>query len=398
MNPDSEVAVDASKDREHSVIRIEPSTRFILVVLLILAGLWLLNRLVPVVLVLVAALIIVGTIGPAVQWLERRRIRRGLGIGIVFTALLAITILFITMTIPSLMAQAMGLSEQEPALRESLANWLAGSNLTRPLADLLRAVKAGDLVTMAASKAIAFSTRIVAIFAYIMSSLFLALFIMTDRDRLRGALFLLVPINHHMLLSRVLLKLESIVGSYIRGQVITSFFMATFVFILLRACGVENALAIAVFAGAADVLPYIGPLLSVGAAGAAVITFGPTITMVVIALMILYEEFESRLIIPKVYGGALRLPSSVILFSLLTGSVLAGITGALLALPVAAAIMMIVEEFRVELPGQQEQAEDVVTRHRDDEAKQEYERRAEGMPASEAAAIATEISTDRQKE
>jgi len=380
------------------VIRIEPSPGTIIALLLLIAGLWVLNRLLPVVLVLVAALIIVGTISPAVQWLEDRRMRRGLGIAIIFTALLMVTVLFITMTIPSLMAQATSLLDQEPALRARLGNWLAGSHLTSPLAELLRKMHSGDLVKMAASNAIEFSTRVVAIFAYILSSVFLAMYIMIDRDRLRGGFFLVVPRSHHIRLSRVMLNLETIVGAYIRGQVITSVFMATFVFVLLSACGVSNALAIAVFTGVADVLPYIGALLSVGAAAAAVLSLGPTIIMVVVVLMFVYVQFESRVIVPWIYGRALRLPSSVILFSLLAGSVLLGIAGALLALPVAAAVLMLIEELRVELPGQQEQAEDVETKERDNRGEEEYERRAEGMPAEQAAAIAVEISADRQKE
>jgi hypothetical protein len=118
----------------------------------------------------------------------------------------------------------------------------------------------------------------------------------------------------------------------------------------------------------------------------------------VLILMLAYETFESRLLIPRIYGRALRLPSSIILFSLLAGSVLSGIVGALLALPVAAALLMLVEEMRVELPGQQAQATDVEIRERDDRGEEEYERRAEGMPAEQAAAIAVEISTDRHKE
>jgi predicted PurR-regulated permease PerM len=174
--------------------------------------------------------------------------------------------------------------------------------------------------------------------------------------------------------------------------------MAAFVFVLLTACGVSNALAIAVFAGVADVLPYIGAVLSVGAAVAAALFHGPTIIMVVVVLMLIYEAFDSRVLVPWIYGRALRLPSSVILFSLLAGYVLLGITGALLALPVAAAVRMLIEELRVELPGQQEQAEDVAIRERDDRGEEEYERRAKGMPAELAAAIAVEISTDRHKE
>ena len=54
--------------------------------------------------------------------------------------------------------------------------------------------------------------------AYAVSAIFLALYIMIDRDRLRGGLFAVVPRTHHMRLSRVLVNLETIVGGYIRGQ------------------------------------------------------------------------------------------------------------------------------------------------------------------------------------
>jgi predicted PurR-regulated permease PerM len=398
MMPNQGSAGSPPKDDRPRVIRIEPSPGTIIALILLIAGLWVLNRLLPVVLVLVAALIIVGTISPAVRWLEERRMRRGLGIAIVFAVLLAVTVLVITMTIPSLMAQVTSLLDQEPALRARLANWLAGSHLTSPLAELLRKVHSGDLVRMATSNAIELSTRVVAIFVYILSSIFLALYIMIDRDRLRGGLFLVVPRSHHIRLSRVMLNLETIVGGYIRGQVITSAFIAAFVFILLRVCDVSSALAIAVFAGVADVLPYIGALLSVGAAAAAVLFRGPTIIIVVLVLMLAYKAFESQVIVPRIYGRALRLPSSVILLSLLAGGVLFGITGVLLALPVAAAVRMLIEELRVDLPGQQEQAEDAEIRERDDRGEEEYERRAEGMPAEQATAIAVEISADRHKE
>lgn len=389
--------VPSGKDR-HRSIRIELSPRTLIILVLLVPGLWMLNQLLPVILVLVAALIIVGTINPAVRWLEERRIRRRLGIAIVFTGLVVVTVLVITTTIPSLFAQATNLLGQEPILRARLADWLAGSNLTNPLAELLRNLRFGDLVTVTASDAIGFSRRAATIFAYIMSSVFLALYIMIDRDRLRGGLFLVVPLTHHIRLSRVMLNLETIVGGYIRGQVITSALIAIFVFCLLTACGVANALPIAVFAGVADVLPYIGGLLSVGAAAAAALSHSPTVIIVVLVLMLAYEELESRVIIPRIYGHALRLPSSVILFSLLAGAVLSGIPGALLSLPVAAAVLMLIEELRLELPGQLKQVADVEIKERDDRGEEEYERRAEGMPAEQAAAIAVEISTDRNKE
>ena len=355
-----------------------------------MAGLWLLNRLLPVALVLVAALIIVGSISPAVRWLEERHMRRGAGIAILFSALTVVSVLLFTLTIPSLIAQA-----TNPHVSFSQQLYIL---LTNPLAELLRKVHSGDLARLVASNALEFSTRALEIFAYITSSILLALYIMIDRDRLRGGLFLVVPRSHHIRLSRVMLNLETIVGGYIRGQVITSAVMALFVFVLLKSCGIANALAIAVFAGGADVFPYVGALLSVGAAVAAALSSGPATIVIVVVLMVIYKQFESAVLVPKVYGRTLRLPSSVILLSLLAGSILLGIVGALLALPVAAALLMLVEELRVELPGQQEQAEDVEVRERDDRGEAEYERRAEGMPAEQAAAIAVEISSDRHKE
>jgi putative heme transporter len=398
MMPNPGAAAPTTKENRPRVIRIELPLGGIAALLLLVAGLWLLNRLLPVVLVLVAALVIVGTVSPAVRWLEERRLHRGVGIGIVFCALMVVSALLITMTIPSLMAQATNLLDQEPDLRVRLAQRLAGSHLTSPLAELLRKVHSGDLARFAASNALEYSTRAIAVCAYILSSIFLALYVMIDRDRLRGGLFLVVPRSHHIRLSRVMLNLETIVGGYIRGQVITSVFMALFVFTLLKSCSVSNALAIAVFAGMADVLPYIGVLLSVGAAVAAALSCGPVVTVVVLVLMMIYEQFESALLIPRIYGRALRLPSSVILVSLLAGAALLGVVGTLLALPVASALLMLIEELRLELPGQQEQAEDVEIRERDDRGEAEYERRAEGMPAEQAAAIAVEISIDRQKE
>jgi len=395
--PNQGFAGSPPKEYRPRVIRIEPSPGTIISLLLLVVGLWALTKLLPVVLVLVASLTIVGTISPAVRWLEERRMRRGVGIAIVFTALTVVAVLILTLTIPSLFTQATTLLDQEPALRAQLAQRLAGSRLTSPLAEMLRKIQPGDLARIAALNAYEYSTRAIEIFAYIISSLFLSLYMMIDRDRLRGGLFLVVPRSHHIRLSRVMLSLETIVGGYIRGQMITCAFMAIFVFILLKACGVANALAIAAFAGVADVLPYIGPLLSVGAAVAAALARGPVIIIVVLVLMLIYEEFESRVIIPRIYGRALRLSSSVILLSLLIGSVLMGIIGALLALPVAAAVLMLIEELRVELPGQQEQAADVEIRERDERGEEEYERRAEGMPAGQAAAIAVEITTDRHK-
>lgn len=385
------------KSQRTRVIRVEVTLWTMVSLMLVIIGLWFFIRLLPVVLVLVVALMIVGTLAPAVLWLEKRGVHRNAGIAIVFSVLFVSTVLLFVFTVPELVNQVKSLIDMEPALREKLAAWFAGSPLTASLADAIRNVQYDEIFRSSAASVLTFSTNLVEGVAYMVGAIFLALYIMLDRDRLRGALFAVVPRTHHIRLSRILVNLETIVGGYIRGQAITCAMMAVFMFVLLTACGIPNALAIAVFGGIADVLPYIGIFLTMGPAVAAAIPFGPVILLVVFALMLAYEEFESRVLVPVVYGRALRLPSSVVLFSLIAGATLLGIIGALLALPVAAATLMLIDELRVELPGETEQAKDTEMREKDERGEIEYERRTEGMPAEEAAAIAVAMSGDRKR-
>jgi predicted PurR-regulated permease PerM len=351
---------------------------------------WVGLRLLPVVLAIIAALFLVGTLSPAAEWLEGRGMKRKWGIALVFTALFVAAVLLAVLTVPSLIEQVSTLARQEPAIRNHIADSLSRSRFTWSLAESLRHLRYDALGKASAEIAFAYSTKALEFVAYCVSSVFLALYVMIDRDRLRAGLFATVPRRYHVRLSRVVLNLETIVGGYIRGQVLTSALMALFTFVLLTIVGVSSALALAVFAGLADVLPYVGVLLSVGPVVVAVLAKGPTVVLVVTGAMLAYEEFESRVLIPRIYGRALRLSSSVVLVSLLAGGTLMGIVGVLLALPAAAAIRMLIQELRVELPG--EEVDDPSLRARDDEAEQEYERRAHGLPTKDAAEIAAGIA------
>jgi predicted PurR-regulated permease PerM len=337
-------------DKTKRVVHIDVSSAAAIRLVLVAACLWLLIKLWPVFLVLVGALLVVGTMSPAVSWMEARRVKRGLAIAIVFLLLCVAAALVVTLTVPTFVEQASALVEQEPAFRARLANYLDRSNLTAPLAGWLRHFKYDVSASAVSATVFAFSVRVFEITAYGLSAIFLALYMMIDRDRLRGWLFAAVPRSHHIRLARVMMNLETIVGAYIRGQVITCLLIAVFSFGLLTACGVPHALALAVFAGVADVLPYVGAILSIGPMVLAALARGPVIVAVVLLVMLAYEEFESRVLVPRIYGRALRLPSSVVLFALLAGGTLMGLPGALLALPVAATVMMLINELRVELP------------------------------------------------
>jgi predicted PurR-regulated permease PerM len=378
------------------LIRFELAPSTMLNIILVIAGLWLLFKLLPVFLVLIAAFFIVETLNPMIHWLEKKGVGRLGAIAIVFILLLVIVAVTAVFTVPALLAQASSILDQEPVLRSQLADKLSGFPFSESLAKWLRNFKYGGVMTVAS--ATTFSMEALGAITYTLGAVFLALYLMIDRDRMRGGLYAIIPRSHHIRLSRVMMNLQTIVGAYIRGQVITSLSIGVFILVLLFACGVENALALAVFGSIADILPYIGIFLPMAAAVLSAAPHGAVITLVVLGGMFLYMEFESRILVPRVYGHALRLPSTVVLISLLAGGTLMGIVGALLALPFAAAVMMLIEELRVQLPGEQEQVADEVVREMDDIGEKEYERRTEGVSAEKSAAIAVEISGDRVKE
>lgn len=383
--------------RQRHRLRIEIAPKSMLTAVLIGLAMWTLVRLLPALLVLLVGLMIVGTLNPAVRWLEARGMRRGVGIAIVFGAVLLLVMATATLTMPALFAQVSSLIEQEPSLRARLVKFLASYPLTDFLAVAVRDLRYDALIKSAGAQVLAVSARMVEIFAYGAGAFFLALYMMIDSDRLRGALFLATPRPHHIRLSRVLLNLETIVGGYIRGQLITCVFMGVFMFILLTACGIPNALALAFFGGVADVLPFVGIFLTMGPALLASLSQGAVVTVIVLVLMLCYEEFESRVLVPLVYGRALRLPSSVVLFALIAGGTLAGVLGALLALPVAATILMLIDEARMAMPGEDVQRIDLDVQQQDQRSEAEYQRRTKGMPAEQAAAVALEIAQARKK-
>src|SRR5512143_547221 len=378
--------------RKKTLVRFELTLTNLLMIVFVAAGVWALVQLLPVVLVLIIALIIVGTMSPLVRWMMERRIRRGAAIAIVFIAFVVITVLVITLPMPALLKQATDLILQEPAVRARMADYLAASPLTSPFADALRDVRYDVLAKTAAGSILEYSSSIAGVLAYGAGAFFLALYMMIDRDRLRGGLYAVVPRVHHLRLAQILWHMETIVGGYILGQVITSLLITFYVFVLLTVFGVKNGLAIAVLAGVTNVVPCIGVFLAMVPTVLVSLPQGPVITITVLALMFAYEEFESRVLVPRVYGHALLLPSSVVLFSLMTGGTLLGIAGAFLALPAAATLRMLIEEFGKGLPGEPDQLQVLKLRRKDDIGQKEYLRRTEGLSAEEAAAIAVEIS------
>ena len=110
-------------------VRFELSPKTLVAVVLVVASLWLLIRLWPVLLVLVVALFVAGTLSPVVRWLEAKGAGRRFGIAIVFTIFFLLGFIVVVLTIPTLAAQTVALLENAPALRARFSDYLAGFHL-----------------------------------------------------------------------------------------------------------------------------------------------------------------------------------------------------------------------------------------------------------------------------
>jgi len=371
-------------------LRIELAPRTMVLVLVGIAAVWLSLRLWNVILVMLVALVLVGTFDPLVAWLERRGLGRGRALALIFLLITLAVAAVLLLTIPPLVAQLQHIVETAPAERHKLVALLSRYQLGAPFAKTLRAVPLDDLVVRAGNALLAASGDILGAIGYAVTTIFLALYLLADPSRAKALVFLLVPRHSHVKLARIMLELKRIVGGYMRGQVITSVAITIFTFGLLTAFHIDDALALAMFAGLTDVIPFIGGYVASAPAIMSVSGLGTAPILIVAGAMFLYQEFESRVLVPRVYGRTLRLSPALVLVALLVGGTLLGILGALLALPVAAGLQMIVRELRVELPGEGHISDQV--RARDDKAERIYEQLSEGAPVDEAVAIAGRLA------
>ncbi|HWZ29535.1 MAG TPA: AI-2E family transporter [Gemmatimonadales bacterium] len=375
-----------------TVVRLEISARSIVRLLMTIAGVWLFLQLRSVVLLLTVALVLAGTFNPLVEWIERRGLKRTYALILLFVALLLITCLLILLTVPPLLEQLAQIVRDAPGQREQLIALLQQRAFTAPLARAVANTGVEPVFARIGSDLVSSWPRVVTALGWTVTILFLSFYLLADGKRTQGALYAIVPRDYHMRLARIIHNLETIVGGYMRGQLITSAAMGVFTFLLLVICGVPNALSLSLFAALVDVIPFIGGLLAMAPVFLSALSRGlPVATVVLIALFV-YQELENRILVPRVYGHVLRLSPATVVLALLSGGILLGVVGALLALPIAAGLQMMLAELRIAMPGDDQ--DDQPGLDRDAKTEATYERMSAGATPREAGEIATNLAHD----
>lgn len=378
--------------KEPSLVRVEITPRSIVRVLAAVAGVWLAYQLWMVALILVMALILAGTFNPVIEWMEAHGIKRIWALLLLFVALVVAAALLIFFTLPPLVEQLTQMVHDAPATRRRLIVLLNDYSVTKPLSHLVQNVGTPQSFVRLEAYLLAYSTRIITIIGLGVTTLALSFYLLADGKRTQGVLYAIVPRSYHMRLARIIQNMETIVGGYMRGQFITSLALGVFTFVLLVIFKVPNAMSLALFGALVDVIPFIGGFLVIIPAVVSALPLGVAVAGTLFLCQLVYMEFESRLLVPRIYGQVLRLSPTVVILALLAGGTLMGIIGALLALPIAAGLLMMLEELKVELPGNDSVDEPLQARHAEQEAT--YELMSAGATAPEAGEIAKNLAHD----
>ena len=175
---------------------------------------------------------------------------------------------------------------------------------------------------------------------------FVTFFVLKDGTQIRRSLLHLVPNRYFEITLAIMEKVETNIGRYFQGLVVQCFSVGLVATVLLYIAGLEDALAVGIFVGLANTIPYFGPLLGyiVGSLFAIVQTGDFSLVLPVIIAMAFTQLADNVLFQPLIFSRAARAHPLVILFVVLMGAQLAGLIGMLVAIPLATTVLVVMQQ------------------------------------------------------
>ncbi|MGH2969352.1 MAG: AI-2E family transporter [Solirubrobacteraceae bacterium] len=328
-------------------------TRIVLTVVAVALALYvvyLLRR--PLTWIFIAGFLAIALSGP-VNFLQRR-MRRGLAVAIVYVALILLPILVMAALVPPIVEQGNNLAQSLPQYARDLSEFVRENDRLRQLEedyDITGKLeeqaatlpgRLGDAAGVLSDIGVAIVNSL---FAGI-TILVLSLFIMGTGRRWLDAWADRYPPERAQWLRQLYDRIGATVGNYVAGALLQATVAGVLAWIMLSILGVPYALPLAVVVFLLDLVPLVGATL--GAIIVGVVTLFsdfPTDTIVWAVFSIVYQQVENTVIQPRIQARAVAVHPLVVLVSVLFGSTLFGVLGALLAIPVAAAIQISVREY-----------------------------------------------------
>ncbi|MDP9473587.1 MAG: AI-2E family transporter [Chloroflexota bacterium] len=327
-------------------------TPTLLKVVLLLVGLWLLTRLWSLFLLIFSALLLTAALEPLVARLERRGWPRARTVALLAVTLLAGIALILVLIVQPLVTQGWQLIEDLPEYLDRARRLVPlGSTPAAPAQTTTEAPAVEPDAVI--SQGIEVGADIVRVLTQLLLVVTMAAYLLVDGERVFSWIARFLPPGRQVQLRRTLPAVSRVVSGYLVGQFITSLLFGAYAFAVLTFLGVPQALFLALLAAVADAIPIFGVLIATAPAALLALTVSPVTAGLVVGLYLSYQLVENNVIVPRVYRGALQISSFAVLVGVAIGTELFGVIGALLALPVAAAIPAIEPIWRGPVPPSQ---------------------------------------------
>ncbi len=336
-----------------------PSTRTILRIALTVVGvviglylIYLLRK--PITWLVIAGFIAIAVSGP-IRWLSNKTGRRGISILIVYAGLILLPVLVAGVLVPPVVTEANNLADKVPEYAQDARDFVRTNDTLRQLEEdydvtgrlQKEAEKIPSRLGGAAGVLSDIGLGIVnSLFAFI-TIIILSIFMVGSGGRWVQNAIAARPADEQPVLRRAVNHIGAAVGGYCAGALGQATIAGITSFIVLTILGVPYASALALIMALLDLVPLVGATL--GAVVIALVTLFndfPIDTIVWVVWSVVYQQIENTVIQPRIQSKTVNVAPIVVLVSVLFGSTLFGVLGALLAIPFAAAIQISIREYR----------------------------------------------------
>ena len=324
----------------------------VLQVLAVAAVVWLVIATWPLWLLVFTALIIAAAILPAARLGERYRIPRGVTVLVVYLLAAGIMALMGRLLWPALSEQWRQFLDQLPRLVDNVKNWLGGlqvlldrwgASLPSPPTEGLDSVARTLLTNTFRFTAGAAGVALEALAVFVVAA-----YLVIDARAVGGALLSVLPPDTRPTALHLAPAVLNRIGGYVRGQLVSSLFVGALIAIGLAVLGVRYSLLIGAMAAVFNIVPFVGATVAAVLAVLAALNESITLAALTLAVMVGAQTVEGKLLAPHFVGRATGLHPLAVLLALLAGAHLAGLLGALVAVPLLAGLWEIVRTLWVD--------------------------------------------------
>lgn len=312
-----------------------------ILILILFYVLWYLR---DIVLVVIAAIVIASAIEPAVQWCIRHRIPRIPAAVGIYVAIGLFFAGFLVFFVPQLLNEAVNYLSTVPDtinvkdLWPSVQSFIPASGQSISLHDLALALR--ESLTGTTDSAFHTATVIFGGALSFLLTVIISFYLSVQEDGVVNFLRIVTPVGKYEYVVGLWRRSRRKIGLWLQGQLILCFIIGVLVYLGLLILGLPHALLLASLAALFELIPVFGPIMSsIPAIITAFATGGITQLLFVVGLYIIIYQFESNLIYPLVVRKIVGISPIVVVLALFIGARLAGALGAILAVPLAAAIM-----------------------------------------------------------